>query len=71
MLLPHHLNPDHVRWELHRVWVVEADAASAGQRHQAPQEPLLLDEDTWVAVLGDRWDANGQLWKTLWAQTRS
>jgi hypothetical protein len=20
-------------------------------------------------VLGDRWDANGQLWKTLWSQT--
>ena len=20
-------------------------------------------------MLGDRWDANGQLWKTLWAQT--
>jgi hypothetical protein len=20
-------------------------------------------------VLGDRWDANGQLWRTLWSQT--
>ena len=26
-----------------------------------------MDEDTWVAVLGDRWDANGQLWKTIWS----
>jgi hypothetical protein len=60
-----HLNPDHLRWELHRVWVVEA-TLKAGQRHQAPKAVYYLDEDTWQAVLGDRWDANGQLWKTLW-----
>ena len=63
-----HLNPDHVRWELHRVWVVEA-ALRAGQRHQAPKSRYYCDEDSWICVLGDRWDANGQLWKTLWAQT--
>lgn len=60
-----HLNPDHLRWELHRVWVVEA-SLKPGQRHQAPKGVYYLDEDTWQAVLGDRWDANGQLWKTLW-----
>jgi hypothetical protein len=61
-----HLNPQHVRWELHRVWVVEATLA-AGKRHQAPKSTYYLDEDTWQAMLGDRWDANGQLWKTLWS----
>lgn len=66
LLLAHHLNPDHVRWELHRVWVVEANL-KPGQRHQAPKSRYYVDEDTWVAVLGDRWDANGQLWKTLWS----
>lgn len=60
-----HLNPDHVRWELHRVWVVEATLKD-GQRHQAPRSVYYLDEDTWQAVLGDRWDAKGQLWKSLW-----
>lgn len=60
-----HLNPEHVRWELHRVWVVEATLAQ-GKRHQAPRGLYYLDEDTWQAVLGDRWDAKGQLWKTLW-----
>ncbi|WP_028311711.1 DUF1329 domain-containing protein [Derxia gummosa] len=64
----HHLNPDHVRWELHRVWVVEA-TLRAGQRHQAARSRYYCDEDTWNCVLGDRWDANGQLWKTLSAQT--
>ncbi|MEX5748022.1 DUF1329 domain-containing protein [Massilia sp. X63] len=63
---PNHLNPDHVRWELHRVWVVEATLRQ-GKRHQAPRSRYYVDEDTWVAVLGDRWDAKGQLWKTLWS----
>lgn len=66
VLLANHLNPDHVRWELHRVWVIES-TLKPGQRHQAPRSRYYIDEDTWVAVLGDRWDANGQLWKTLWA----
>ncbi|MYM34460.1 DUF1329 domain-containing protein [Duganella sp. FT94W] len=63
-----YLNPDYVRWERHRVWVVEA-TLRAGQRHQAPKSRYYCDEDTWSCVLGDRWDANGQLWKTLWSQT--
>ncbi|MES2264251.1 MAG: DUF1329 domain-containing protein [Pseudomonadota bacterium] len=62
---PHFLNPDHVRWELHRVWVVEASLAP-GKRHSAPRSIYYVDEDSWHVVLGDRWDANGQLWKTLW-----
>ncbi|SEB15959.1 DUF1329 domain-containing protein [Variovorax sp. YR216] len=60
-----HLNPDHVRWELHRVWVVEASLRQ-GRRHQAPKGVYYLDEDSWQAMLGDRWDAKGQLWKTFW-----
>jgi hypothetical protein len=60
----HHC-PDAVRWEMHRVWVVEATLAD-GKRHQAPRSRYYLDEGAWQAVLGDRWDANGQLWKTLW-----
>jgi len=60
-----HLNPDYVRWELHRVWVVEA-ALKPGQRHVAPKGTYYFDEDTWFGVLADRYDAKGQLWKTLW-----
>jgi len=63
-----HLNPDHVRWELHRVWVVEAKLKQ-GERHQAPRSVYYLDEDGWGALLGDRWDAQNQLWKTLWTMS--
>jgi Protein of unknown function (DUF1329) len=66
VLMANHLNPDHVRWELHRVWVIEAKL-KPGQRHQAPRGRYYVDEDTWVAVLADRWDAKGQLWKTVWS----
>lgn len=66
LLQPNHLNPQHVRWELHRVWIVEANLRP-GQRHVVARARYYLDEDTWIAVLGDRWDANGKLVKTLWA----
>lgn len=68
VLSKNHLNPDFVRWEQHRVWVVEA-TLKEGKRHQAPKSRYYCDEDTWMCVLGDRWDANGQLWKTVWSQS--
>lgn len=61
VLGPNHLNPDHLRWELHRVWVVEASLAP-GKRHVMPKRRFYLDEDSWIAVLGDGWDSQGQLW---------
>jgi hypothetical protein len=64
VLGPRHLNPDHVRWELHRVWVVEATLKD-GKRHVVPKSRYYVDEDSWLAVLGDRWDAQGQLWRVV------
>ena len=61
VLGPRHLNPDHMRWELHRVWVVEATLAS-GKRHVMPKRRFYLDEDTWQAFLYEGWDSRGQLW---------
>jgi hypothetical protein len=57
------LNPDAVRWELHRVWVVEGTLRD-GKRNVAVKRRFYLDEDTWQAVLADTWDAQGKLWKT-------
>lgn len=57
-----HLNPDHVRWELHRVWVVEASLAP-GKRNVVARRRYYLDEDTWQIVLGEGWDAQGKLWR--------
>lgn len=62
------VNPAFQRWELHRTWVVDA-TLRAGQRHPAAKSRYYCDEDTWACVLADRWDANGQLWKTVWSST--
>jgi len=58
-----HLNPDKLRWELHRVWVVEANLAP-GKRHAVPKRRFYFDEDSWVLVLMDGYDAEGKLWRT-------
>lgn len=59
-----HLNPDNLRWELHRVWEVEANVAP-GKRHAVPKRRFYLDEDTWMLSLMDGYDAEGNLWRTV------
>ncbi|HJW04755.1 MAG TPA: DUF1329 domain-containing protein [Azospira sp.] len=59
----HHMNPDKLRWELHRVWEVEATVAS-GKRHAVPKRRYYLDEDTWLLALMDGYDTEGKLWRT-------
>ena len=46
--MPGHLNPEHLRYELHRVWVVEATVKD-GERHIYAQRNFFIDEDTWTA----------------------
>jgi hypothetical protein len=58
----HHANCDLVRYEMHRVWVVEGVLA-AGQHHVAPRRRLYFDEDSWMAVYSEAWDEDGHLWK--------
>lgn len=50
------------RYELHRVWVVEA-TVKQGVRHVAPKRTFYLDEDSWSVVVADDYDAQGKLWK--------
>jgi len=56
------VNPDMVRWELHRVWVVEAKLKD-GQRHIYSRRTFYMDEDSWAAVASDQYDGHGQLWR--------
>ncbi len=53
LLKPKHLNPDLVRWELHRVWVVEATLRE-GKRHVYSKRTFYLDEDSWAALASDQ-----------------
>ncbi|MFK8397773.1 DUF1329 domain-containing protein [Pseudomonas sp. BGr12] len=57
-----HVNPDVTRWEMHRVWVVEADL-KPGERHVYSKRRLYLDEDSWAALMAESYDNRGNLWR--------
>jgi hypothetical protein len=63
---PNHLNPDFVRWELHRVWIVEA-TLKEGARHIYAKRVFYIDEDSWLAVASDQYDAGGRLYRSSFA----
>ena len=66
LLKPNHLNPDLVRWEQHRVWVVEATLRE-GKRHVYSKRTFYIDEDSWAAVASDEYDARGQMYRAGFA----
>lgn len=68
LVTPNTLNPSLVRWELHRVWEVEASVAE-GKRHVVPKRKYYIDEDSWQIILFDGWDAKGDLWRTNYTLT--
>ncbi|PKQ05731.1 MAG: DUF1329 domain-containing protein [Alphaproteobacteria bacterium HGW-Alphaproteobacteria-11] len=53
-----HLNPEAVRYELHRVWVVDG-RLKAGARHAFHRRTLYVDEDSWMIVQTDLYGADG------------
>lgn len=57
-----HINQDLTRYELHRVWQVEATLQD-GKRHIYAKRVFFIDEDTWQASLIDHYDGRGQLWR--------
>lgn len=63
VIKPGHINSDITRYELHRVWVVEADL-KPDQRHIYAKRVLYVDEDTWQIALADHYDARNTLWRT-------
>jgi len=62
ILTPLHLNPDYLRYELHRVWQVEA-TLKEGMRHIYKKRTFYIDEDTWQIVAMDQYDSRDQLWR--------
>ena len=70
LLMPGHLNPDHTRYELHRVWVVEGTLKD-GARHLYSKRRLYLDEDSWQAAVVDQYDGRGELWRVSMAYVKN
>jgi len=61
-IMPGHLNPALMRYELHRVWVVDA-TLKEGMRHINARRTFYLDEDSYQIVLIDHYDGRLQLWR--------
>jgi hypothetical protein len=62
ILKPLHINQDLARYELHRVWVVDA-TLKPGKTHIYPRRTFYIDEDSWQILAVDQYDSRGQLWR--------
>ena len=62
ILKPLHVNPELLRYELHRVWVVEA-TLKEGATHIYKRRTLYVDEDSWQILAADIYDNRDQLWR--------
>ncbi|QYJ99336.1 DUF1329 domain-containing protein [Shewanella alkalitolerans] len=62
ILKPGHINPDYVRWEKHRVWVVKAQLKE-GMRHIYKTRVFYLDEDSWQVSMADMYDNRDELYR--------
>jgi hypothetical protein len=62
LLKPRFPDPEVVRWEKHRVWVIEADLAP-GEHNVNAKRRYYIDEDSWWGTLGESYDAAGNLVK--------
>lgn len=62
LVQPGHLNQDLARYELHRVWVIDA-RLKKGTSHLYARRTFYCDEDSWTPVLEDKYDGRGELYR--------
>jgi hypothetical protein len=62
ILTPLHINQDMPRYELHRVWVVDA-VLKEGARHLYKRRTFYVDEDSWQVLVVDQYDNRDNLWR--------
>ena len=62
IIRPLHVNPEHLRYELHRVWIVDA-TLKEGASHLYKRRTFYIDEDSWQIMLADIYDNRDQLWR--------
>ena len=58
-----HIDQDFVRYELHRMWVVEATRLP-DVKHIYSKRVFYIDEDSWLILLQDIYDDRGEFWRT-------
>ncbi len=69
ILQPGFPKPEYFRWELHRVWEVEA-TLKEGARHIYSKRFFWLDEDSWNICVKDQYDKRGNLWRWQFSNSK-
>lgn len=64
-LTPHYPNPDDMRWELHRVWVIEG-MPKQGVRHIYSKKVVYVDEDLGSSYM-ETYDQAGKIFRAGWS----
>lgn len=59
-----HENPDVMRYEKHRVWVVEG-TLKADKRHAYSKRRFYIDEDSWQIVQSEAYDPSGKMHRVI------
>ncbi|MDH3895524.1 MAG: DUF1329 domain-containing protein [Chromatiales bacterium] len=59
-----HVNPELLRYELHRVWVVEG-RLKEGARHVYSRRIFYVDEDSWQIAISEAYDRDGKFWRVM------
>jgi hypothetical protein len=62
ILKPLHINQDLARYELHRVWIVDA-TLKPGTSHLYKRRTFYIDEDSWQILAADQYDNRDQMWR--------
>jgi len=62
IIQPGHINPELVRYEKHRVWVVEANLKE-DTRHTYKKRVFYIDEDSWQIAVTDIYDDRDELYR--------
>lgn len=69
ILTKNHINPEHTRYELHRVWMIRANLKPKW-RHIYSKREFYLDEDSWQVVIADQYNKRGDLWRSNMSYTK-
>lgn len=62
LIRPAHMDPTLARYELHRVWVVEA-ILKPKDLHRHTRRTFYFDEDSWQILMVDLYDQGDRLWR--------
>lgn len=62
IIRPYHINPDLARYELQRVWVIDA-TLKEGFRNIYKRRTFYVEADSWQIVAVDHYDSRDQLWR--------